>query len=248
MEWLITAFAVTLVFIVFEMQAYTIPTGSMADTLKGAHFRLRCYECGYRYDHEFIPQYYGMKRNVTPGLNVGIRPKQPRCPSCGHYLESGERLPVVKGDQIFVLKCIYQFVKPKRWDVVVFKNPLNPAENYIKRMIAGPGEMVQIIDGDVYIDGRIARKPARVQEEMWMCVYSNDNQPANPERTPRPGSRSGKPEFRKNRQTREMDPGLSHEIKTGSHPGTGLWTGILSQSTGSPGASMHRAGFLPCIH
>ena len=55
-EWLITAFAVTLVFIVFEMQAYTIPTGSMADTLRGAHFRLRCPECGYRYDYGFSPR------------------------------------------------------------------------------------------------------------------------------------------------------------------------------------------------
>jgi len=42
LEWLITALASTLVFIIFMMQVYRIPTGSMADTLKGAHFRLRC--------------------------------------------------------------------------------------------------------------------------------------------------------------------------------------------------------------
>ena len=39
LDWVTTAFVLTLVFIVFEMQAYTIPTGSMADTLMGAHFR-----------------------------------------------------------------------------------------------------------------------------------------------------------------------------------------------------------------
>jgi len=54
LEWLIIAFSLTLVFIVFEMQAYTIPTGSMADTLKGVHFRLRCRQCGYRYDYDFL--------------------------------------------------------------------------------------------------------------------------------------------------------------------------------------------------
>ncbi|MHC5060436.1 MAG: signal peptidase I [Planctomycetota bacterium] len=196
-EWLITAFSFTLVFIVFQMQAYTIPTGSMADTLKGAHFRLRCRQCGYRYDYDFLGRYYKdykIAANSTPAVNVPIRPSEPRCPSCGYYLQiarktsvggysvwSGETRQVTKGDRIFVLKCIYQFTEPKRWDVVVFKNPLNPRENYIKRMIATPGETLEIIDGDVYIDGQIARKPPKVQEELWMCVYDNDYQPVMPE-------------------------------------------------------------------
>jgi signal peptidase I len=179
-EWLITAFSVTLVFIVFEMQAYTIPTGSMADTLRGAHFRLRCTQCGWRYDYDFIPERYGGARNTTPGNNISIGRVRPRCPSCGYYLQSGQKHAVVKGDRIFVLKCIYQFFEPRRWDVVVFRNPLNPAENYIKRMVGLPGETVELVDGDVYIDGQIARKPRKVQEELWMCVYSNDNQPVNP--------------------------------------------------------------------
>jgi signal peptidase I len=197
LEWLVTAFALTLIFIVFEMQAYTIPTGSMADTLKGAHFRLRCPQCGYRYDYDFLTVYYKdykVSRNATPRANVPVRPSEPRCPSCGYYLvtgggmsaggyyvQAGEKMPVVKGDRIFVLKCIYQFMDPSRWDVVVFKNPLNPRENYIKRMIATPGETVEIIDGDVYIDGRMARKPAKVQEEFWMCVYDNDYRPIAPQ-------------------------------------------------------------------
>ncbi len=46
LEWLITAFAGTLVFIFFVMQVYRIPTGSMAETLRGAHFRMRCQQCG----------------------------------------------------------------------------------------------------------------------------------------------------------------------------------------------------------
>ncbi|GAI19318.1 unnamed protein product, partial [marine sediment metagenome] len=41
-EWLITAFILAFVFRAFVMEAFRIPTGSMADTLKGAHFRLRC--------------------------------------------------------------------------------------------------------------------------------------------------------------------------------------------------------------
>ena len=181
MEWLLVAFAGTLVFIVFEMQAYTIPTGSMADTLKGAHFRLRCVQCGYKYDYDFLPQYYRLDRNVTPGVNVPVVPAGSRCPSCGYSRQSAERVPVTKGDRIFVLKCIYQFFEPKRWDVIVFKNPLNPRENYIKRLIGLPGETIEIVDGDIFIDDKIARKPDRVQEELWMPVYDNDYQPVDPE-------------------------------------------------------------------
>jgi len=179
-QWLIAAFATTLVFIVFEMQAYTIPTGSMAETLRGAHFALRCPQCGYRYDYDFLPKYYRLKRNVTPGVNVPVVPPGPRCPSCGYRFESAQRRAVLKGDRIFVLKCLYQFLPPKRWDVIVFKNPLQPRENYIKRLVALPGESVEIIDGDIYINGSIARKPRRVQEELWMCVYDNDYQPVDP--------------------------------------------------------------------
>jgi len=196
LEWLIVAISLTLIFIVFIMQAYTIPTGSMADTLKGAHFRLRCSQCGYKYDYNFQPNAppYRMPDNYVPRTDVPVGPDEPRCPSCGYYLQvrqrmtvggynvwAGEKRQVTKGDRIFVLKCIYQFTDPKRWDVVVFKNPTEPKINYIKRMIAMPGETVEIIDGDVYIDGLIARKPAKVQQELWMCVYDNDYQPVNPD-------------------------------------------------------------------
>jgi signal peptidase I len=190
-EWIITALAGTLVFIVFVMQVYRIPTGSMAETLRGSHFRLRCQQCGYRYDYDFLgPQVYRMPENYLPKQDIPIQPLSPRCPSCGHYENTGTIVnkqlfqpvsrPVSRGDQIFVLKCIYQFLEPKRWDVVVFKNPVQPQINYIKRLIALPDETVEIIDGDIYINNKIARKPAKVQEEMWMCVYDNDYQPARP--------------------------------------------------------------------
>ncbi|MBM4026896.1 MAG: signal peptidase I [Planctomycetes bacterium] len=178
-EWLITAFILAFVFRAFVMEAFRIPTGSMADTLKGAHFRLRCPQCGYGYDHGFVPQSYGMPEDTVPPAPIPIR-QQTRCPSCGFYTPAHEEVPVANGDRILVLKCIYQFVEPKRWDVIVFKNPVNPTENYIKRLIGLPGDTVEIIDGDVYIDGLIARKPPEVQREVWMPVYDHDFRPINP--------------------------------------------------------------------
>jgi signal peptidase I len=182
-EWLITAFILAFVFRAFVMEAFRIPTGSMADTLKGAHFRLRCPQCGYRYDHGFSPVDYGLGEDTVPSGRVA--PPRTRCPSCGYYWPNrfstlaGET-PVADGDRILVLKCIYQFFEPKRWDVVVFKNPLEPHINYIKRLIGLPEEKLEIIDGDVYVNDEIAHKPPKVQKQLWMPVYNNDYQPARP--------------------------------------------------------------------
>ncbi|MHC4172975.1 MAG: signal peptidase I [Planctomycetota bacterium] len=188
-EWLITAFILAFVFRAFVMEAFRIPTGSMADTLKGAHFRLRCRQCGYRYEHGFIPSQYTdsngrrLREDMVP--DASVRPPKTRCPSCGYYwpddyLRAAVEMPVANGDRILVLKCLYQFSEPKRWDVIVFKNPLEPRINYIKRLVGLPEEKIEIIDGDVYIDGQINRKPPKVQNELWMPVYDNDYQPVDP--------------------------------------------------------------------
>jgi len=174
-EWLITAFILAFVFRAFVMEAFRIPTGSMADTLKGAHFRLRCRQCGYKYAYGFHPGSFGMKDDTIPS---GFAPlPTTKCPSCGYSNNPGMPMPVANGDRILVLKCLYQFFEPKRWDVIVFKNPTDPNINYIKRLVGLPGEEIQIIDGDIYIDGQIARKPPKVQDELWMPVYDNDYQP-----------------------------------------------------------------------
>jgi len=177
-EWLITAFILAFLFRAFVMEAFRIPTGSMADTLKGAHFRLRCRQCGYEYDYGFVPEKYGFARDHIP--RAPIRECWSRCPSCGFYQRTGGTMPVANGDRILVLKCIYQFFEPKQWDVLVFKDPLDPSINYIKRLVGRPGEKVEIIDGDVYINDRISRKPPKVQNRLWMPVYNNDFQPVLP--------------------------------------------------------------------
>ena len=176
LEWLITAFILAFVFRTFVMEAFRIPTGSMADTLKGDHLRLRCSQCGYRYDHGVDQRDSRLLSNRARRANLKLYTT--RCPSCGHYQPAGGA--IAKGDRILVLKCLYQFLEPKRWDVIVFKNPLDPTINYIKRLIGRPGETVEIIDGDIYIYGQISRKPHNVQNELWMPIYDNDHQPARP--------------------------------------------------------------------
>lgn len=57
------------------------------------------------------------------------------------------------GDSIIIDKLTYQFSDPKRFDLVVFPFQYQEETYYIKRVIGLPGETVQIMDGQVYING-----------------------------------------------------------------------------------------------
>jgi signal peptidase I len=180
-EWIITAFVLAFVFRAFVLEAFRIPTGSMADTLMGDHFRLRCTQCGYKYEYNFDP-YVELNPNNRAVVGNGYYKMlpQPRCPSCGYYENPTVPASKSNGDRILVFKSLYQFTEPKRWDVFVFKNPTDPKINFIKRLIGKPGETIEVIDGDIYINGKLARKSPKVQEELWFPIYNNNFQPIQP--------------------------------------------------------------------
>ncbi|WP_342755998.1 signal peptidase I [Kineothrix sedimenti] len=58
------------------------------------------------------------------------------------------------GQQILVNRFGYKLTSPKKGDVIVFlPNGNQNAHYYIKRVVALPGETVQIIEGQLYVDG-----------------------------------------------------------------------------------------------
>lgn len=59
-----------------------------------------------------------------------------------------------EGQFILVNKLAFRLGAPERGDVVVFHNPNNEEEDYIKRVIGLPGDNLEIRDGTVLIDGK----------------------------------------------------------------------------------------------
>lgn len=64
-----------------------------------------------------------------------------------------------KGDYVVVNKLSYKIGSPERGDVVVFRYPPNPEEQYIKRVVGIPGDQVHISDGKVFVNDKLLTEP-----------------------------------------------------------------------------------------
>lgn len=100
-------------------------------------------------------------------------------------------------DCLILSKLSYMIHKPERFDIVVFEYSENV--NYIKRVIGLPGEVVQIIDGYVYINGQkltddvygkeiitnpgVASEPVIVGENQYFVLGDNRNSSSDSRKT-----------------------------------------------------------------
>lgn len=111
-------------------------------------------------------------------------------------IEGGSMEPVLKNnDSVIIQKLSYYWEDPGRYDIIVF--PISDRDEdgkriyYIKRIIGLPGEIVQIIDGSVYINGKkldddiysdekiedpgIAESPVQLEEDEYFVLGDNRN-------------------------------------------------------------------------
>ena len=100
-------------------------------------------------------------------------------------IPSGSMIPTLEvGDHIFVAKFsyglgipftskkIFQFAGPKRGDVIVFKYPLGPEVDYIKRVVGLPGDSIEIRRNEVFVNGT----PMTREHVDGRCRYSDSPQ------------------------------------------------------------------------
>ncbi len=104
------------------------------------------------------------------------------------YIPSSSMEPnLLVGDRLFVTKYSYGYSKhsfpfspplfngrildskPQRGDVVVFKTPSDNRTDYIKRLVGLPGDTIQFIDGDVYLNDNQILKTIVSKNDKIFC-------------------------------------------------------------------------------
>jgi signal peptidase I len=135
--------------------------GSMAPTLLGPHYQWQCDACqrSFRCDLESLPA--APQRYAT-------------CPHCGQPNDV-ERGVLEPGKRILVDRTAYHWRSPRRWETVVLRSPDEPDTLCVKRVVGLPGEFVDLVEGDLVIDGRVASKPLRAQFAMAVAVADEED-------------------------------------------------------------------------
>lgn len=159
----------------YWLEAFKTPTNAMAPAILGQHWEAPCPRCG-------SPAY------MTPEPDRGMPSNKPVLMMCSQERRSCEVVdPPHKeflGDRLLVSK----FIRPQRWDVIVFRYPEEPEINYCSRLVGLPGETVVIRDGAVWIDGEKQTLPdsckgleylASIEGMSWIpALWGSDEKPA----------------------------------------------------------------------
>jgi signal peptidase I len=66
---------------------------------------------------------------------------------------------LVDQERIFVNRFIYRFENIRRGDIVVFWYPRDTNKSFIKRVVAVPGDVIEIRNGAVYVNGSEVKEP-----------------------------------------------------------------------------------------
>jgi signal peptidase I len=146
------------------VEPFGVPTGSMAPTLSGNHKALACPRCGYPI------------RVAEPGSKRSDYPDA-HCPNCGAANLPVAAAPEIVGDRLLVDKNVFRLRSPRRWEVAVFVCPSDKSKPYVKRVVGRPGERVQLRDGDVWVNGELARKTLAEGRECRVPVFDGDYAP-----------------------------------------------------------------------
>lgn len=72
-------------------------------------------------------------------------------------------------DYLIIDEISYRFNEPQRGDIVVFKNPENKKEYFIKRVIGLPSETVKIQDGKVYVKKVNSEEFLELNEDTYLA-------------------------------------------------------------------------------
>lgn len=158
-ETIVFVVSLVLMLKLFVVEAFVIPTGSMAETLFGYQKNIACVECGFDFP-------VNSSEEAEPSDGVAHMINGATCPNCRKQQSwKPNEHTYSSGDRVLVHKALYSLgFGPSRGDVVVFKYPVDPqvnhtAQNYIKRLWGLGDETLVIYQGNLYVSKDVSYPP-----------------------------------------------------------------------------------------
>ena len=102
-----------------------------------------------------------------------------------HKVQGNSMVPTLQsGDYLITEKLSFRFRDPKSGETIVLKNPRDESQDFIKRIIAVPGDTIKILKNTVYLNdqplpesylppGTLTRSGAFLTEGLFIKVASN---------------------------------------------------------------------------
>jgi signal peptidase I len=139
-----------------------VVSGSMAPAYLGPHVRHTCGDCGF-----------GWEWDATSALEKD----RAVCPNCGFADNELKQAVAQSGQRVVIDRAAYWLRPPRRFEPVALLDPTNPAGLALKRLVAMPGETLEVRGGELWIDGRLARKSLSRLREMAVLVHDDRFRP-----------------------------------------------------------------------
>jgi signal peptidase I len=127
-------------------EAFTDSSNTMAPTILGRHWEAPCPRCG-------SPAYCSPEDERWKPAN------RPVLMICSKELRSCEVADPSRVEHLGDRFIVNKYLRPRRWDVVIFRSPQDPKVFACKRLVGLPGETVTIRGGAVWIDGKRQTPP-----------------------------------------------------------------------------------------
>ena len=74
-----------------------------------------------------------------------------------------------ENDRVLINRVVYYYSQPQRRDIVILLDPTGSRNDFVKRVVALPGEVIEIRDGQTYVNNK------RVDEFYLSMDLSNEN-------------------------------------------------------------------------